>query len=106
MYWLEYPTINENLHLDQIDFRKNYPDFEIGYSTHEEPDNFENIQIAIAKGATVFEKYAGLSNDKYDLNKYSASPVEVNNWLGVMKRAKIVRGGFTNVWKGFTQRTR
>ena len=101
----EYPTINENLHLDQIDFmKKNYPDFEIGYSTHEEPDNFENIQIAIAKGANVFEKHVGLSNDKYDLNKYSASPVEVNNWLEAAKRAKIACGGFTNVRKGFTQK--
>ena len=101
----EYPTVNENLHLDQIDFmKKNYPDFQIGYSTHEEPNNFENIQIAIAKGATVFEKHVGVSNDKYDLNKYSAGPLEVENWLNAAKRATIACGGLINKRKDFTQK--
>ena len=101
----EYPTVNENLHLDQIDFmKKNYPDFQIGYSTHEEPNNFENIQIAIAKGATVFEKHVGVSNEKYDLNKYSAGPLEVTNWLNAAKRATIACGGLINKRKDFTQK--
>ena len=101
----EYPTQNENLHLDQIDFiKKNYQDFEIGYSTHEEPSNFENIQIAIAKGATVFEKHVGVANEKYQLNKYSASPQQVYNWLNAAKRAYIACGGLKNERKGFTEK--
>ena len=53
----EYPTKIENLQLNQIDLlKKKYPDMTIGYSTHENPDNYESIKLAIAKGAKIFEK--------------------------------------------------
>ncbi len=101
----EYPTPNKNLHLDQIDFMiKNYKDFKIGYSTHEEPDNYENIQIAISKGATMFEKHVGVANEKYSLNKYSANPDQAREWLKSAKRAFEVCGGLKHERKGFTEK--
>jgi sialic acid synthase SpsE/mannose-6-phosphate isomerase-like protein (cupin superfamily) len=78
----EYPTPNENFHLGQIEFlKKRYPDVRIGFSTHEDPDNMDIIKIAIAKGATVFEKHVGVVTDKYKLNAYSSSPEQFENWL-------------------------
>ena len=89
----EYPTSNENLELNQIDFLcKRYQDVPIGYSTHEEPDNFDAIKIAIGKGATVFERHVGLKNDKYSLNDYSSTPEQINKWLLAAQEAFIMCG--------------
>jgi sialic acid synthase SpsE/quercetin dioxygenase-like cupin family protein len=78
----EYPTPKNKLELNQIDlFRKRYPNIEIGYSTHESPDNFEAIKLAIAKGAQLFEKHVGVPTDTIALNAYSATPDQVRRWL-------------------------
>ncbi len=78
----EYPTNKENIQLNQIDLLcRRYTDTPIGYSAHEEPDNYEAIKMAIAKGAAVFEKHVGIKTDKYDLNAYSTAPEQVHKWL-------------------------
>lgn len=78
----EYPTVNNNLRLNRIDLlKKRYPNIQIGYSTHEEPHNFEAIKIAIAKGATIFEKHVGIKTDRDSLNGYSATPEQIYQWL-------------------------
>lgn len=89
----EYPTPDEHMNLSQIDFIKaRYPDIRIGFSTHENPDNYDIIKLAIAKGAVVFEKHVGLPTDNYALNKYSASPQQVENWLNAAQSAIILCG--------------
>ena len=78
----EYPTPDENLHLSQIDYlKKQYNGVRIGFSTHEDPNNTDIIKIAIAKGATIFEKHVGLPTDCYPINAYSASPEQIMGWL-------------------------
>jgi N-acetylneuraminate synthase len=78
----EYPAPDDHLHLGQIALlRKRYPEHEIGYSTHERPDNFEAVKIALALGAVMFEKHVGVPTDKYALNNYSANPAQVRKWL-------------------------
>jgi sialic acid synthase SpsE/mannose-6-phosphate isomerase-like protein (cupin superfamily) len=78
----EYPAPDDHLHLGQIALlRKRYPEIPIGYSTHERPDNFEAVKIAIALGAVMFEKHAGVPTEKYALNAYSATPAQVRKWL-------------------------
>lgn len=78
----EYPTERENLQLNQIDLlKRRYPEIEIGYSTHESPDNTEAVKIAIGKGATVFERHVGVKTDKYDINAYSSTPEQISGWL-------------------------
>ena len=48
----EYPCLRENLELNQIDlFHERYPGIPIGFSTHEDPENYDSIRIAVAKGA-------------------------------------------------------
>ena len=78
----EYPAPDEHLHLGQISLlRKRYPEIPIGYSTHERPDNFEAVKIALALGAVMFEKHVGVPTEKYALNAYSATPAQVRRWL-------------------------
>lgn len=89
----EYPTPKERMHLSQIDFlRRRYPDVRIGFSTHEDPSNTDAIRMAIAKGATVFEKHVGVAMDKYPLNAYSASPEQVDAWLDAARDAMTLCG--------------
>jgi len=84
----EYPTKTENLQLNQIDLlKKKYSDITIGYSTHETPDNYESIKLAIAKGAKIFEKHVGLDDYEGSINKYSATPEQVGKWLNAAKEA-------------------
>lgn len=89
----EYPTLTENLQLNQIDLLKNrYPDVPIGYSTHEHPDNTDAVKIAIGKGATVFERHVGIKTAKYELNQYSSTPKQIYKWLSAAKEALIMCG--------------
>ncbi len=84
----EYPTKNENLQLNQIDLlRSRYPQIRIGYSTHENPDNVEAVKIAVAKGATIFEKHVGVPTETVFLNNYSASPNQIKHWLESVQEA-------------------
>lgn len=101
----EYPTPDENLHLNQIEYlKKRYPKIEIGYSTHERPDNYTAILIAIAKGATIFEKHVGLKNKKYGINDYSATPQMVENWLNAAQKCYTALGKFNQKRKNFSNK--
>ena len=101
----EYPTPDENLHLDQIDYlKKRYPNIDIGYSTHERPDNYTPISIAIAKGARIFEKHVGLKNKKYDINNYSATPEMIEKWLDVAQQSYKILGSFKDERKNFSSK--
>jgi sialic acid synthase SpsE/D-lyxose ketol-isomerase len=89
----EYPTADDKLHINQIDFlRARYPGVRIGFSTHEDPRNTDIVKMAIAKGVRVFEKHVGLQTDKYALNAYSASPAQVKAWLEAARYALSVCG--------------
>ncbi|MGD0771362.1 MAG: N-acetylneuraminate synthase family protein [Candidatus Solibacter sp.] len=78
----EYPTRDENLQLNQIKlFKERYPGLEVGYSTHERPDNYEAVRVAIGLGAVLFEKHVGVPTATIALNAYSANPEQVRKWL-------------------------
>ena len=89
----EYPTPPHHLDLNQIRlFSKRYPDITIGYSSHEEPENFDAIKIAIANGAEIFERHVGIPTEKYALNGYSSSPQQIRKWLTAAKEAIAICG--------------
>ncbi|OBI13350.1 spore coat protein [Mycobacterium sp. E2497] len=89
----EYPTSNDKLQLNQIDFlSQRYEDIRIGYSTHEFPTETLPVAIAIGKGCTVFEKHVGLATDKYGINGYSAGPDQAHAWLEVAHAARTING--------------
>jgi mannose-6-phosphate isomerase-like protein (cupin superfamily) len=81
------------LNLAQIDtLRTRYPGIRIGFSTHENPDNFDVVKIAIAKGVDLFEKHVGLPTGQYPLNNYSSSPQQVERWLEAAQYALLLCG--------------
>ena len=89
----EYPTPGDQLRLAQIDvLRERYPGVRIGYSTHEDPAATTPVMIAIAKGATVFEKHVALPTDKYAANAYSATPEQVRAWIAAAAQAMAMCG--------------
>jgi sialic acid synthase SpsE/quercetin dioxygenase-like cupin family protein len=89
----QYPTPSEALQLNQIDVLKaRYPDLRVGYSTHEDPAETMPVAMAIAKGATLFEKHVGIATDTYALNTYSATPAQARAWLEAAAKAYAVAG--------------
>ena len=89
----EYPTADEKLHINQINLlQQRYPGVRIGFSTHEDPNNTDIVKMAVAKGATIFEKHVGVQTDKYALNAYSASPLQIEAWLEAARYAFTVCG--------------
>ncbi len=89
----EYPTAKEHFELSQIDFLKTrYPEAIIGYSTHEAPDNYDAVRIAVGKGAAILERHVGLKTDKYAVNAYSSVPEQIEKWLAAAQDAFLMCG--------------
>lgn len=89
-----YPTGHNKLNLNQIEnLKTRYPNIPIGFSTHEKPDEFNAIQIALAKGATLFERHVGLETEKHKLNKYSSTPEQIRKWIDAYQKAAETLGG-------------
>jgi len=89
----EYPTTEANLQLNQIGLlQRRYANVEVGYSTHEPPGQLDAVKMAIAKGATLFEKHAGVPIQGHPLNAYSANPSQVRQWLDAASTAIAMAG--------------
>lgn len=88
-----YPTADENMQLNQIDLlRRRYPGTHIGWSTHEDPDETVVVQMALAKGASMFERHVGLNTDQVTLNKYSSTPKQLATWFAAYQCALMICG--------------
>ena len=83
-----YPASPEQLQINQIDLLKSrYPQLMLGYSTHEAPEDYDSVMVAIAKGARLFEKHVNVEAEGIKLNAYSARPHQITLWLNAAKRA-------------------
>ena len=83
-----YPTENKDLAINQIQYLKNrYPGVPVGFSTHELPNNYKSIFMAIGAGAEIFEKHVGIPTNKYKINDYSCTPEQIDCWLTAAKEA-------------------
>jgi N-acetylneuraminate synthase len=89
-----YPTSYDKLRLNQINvLKERFPHIPIGFSTHEEPDNYTAIQIAYSMGARLFERHVGLETAQHKLNKYSSTPEQIAQWIESYKGAVASCGG-------------
>ena len=89
-----YPTPNEKLNLNQIDLlKRRFPHVPIGFSTHENPDDYNPVRIACAKGAEIFERHVGMATKKHKLNKYSSNPQQVAKWIEAYQETMASCGG-------------
>ena len=76
-----YPSQNSDLNISIIEnLTKRYPNIPIGWSTHEDPKEFNPSILAYAKGARIFEKHIGINSNKYKLNNYSINPELFEKW--------------------------
>ncbi|MFQ5416353.1 MAG: D-lyxose/D-mannose family sugar isomerase [Myxococcota bacterium] len=88
-----YPTPDEKLALYQIRaMRDRYPGIVIGWSTHEDPSDTVPVGMALALGAQMLERHIGFPTDEIELNAYSSSPAQLNDWLAAHARAKVMLG--------------
>lgn len=90
-----YPTPEEQLELNTVThFRERYPDVPIGFSTHEDPNNFEAIKVATLLGAKLYEKHVGVPDEEQGikLNAYSANPEQARKWIESYLSAKRMIG--------------
>ena len=88
-----YPIPADKFQLDQIAVLSNrYRDRVIGWSTHEKPDETVPIQIAVAKGARMFERHVGIQTQEIKLNSYSSTPTQLDTWIAAYKYARTLSG--------------
>lgn len=88
-----YPTPDEHMQLNQIELLRNrYRNTPIGFSTHENPDDLSPVQIAVAKGAVVFERHVGVETDEIKLNAYSSTPEQLDRWFKAFQKARLLCG--------------
>ena len=89
-----YPTPPEHLQLSQIGFlKRRYPEVVIGFSTHESPDDFDPVQVAVAQGAEMLERHVGLPLEGQPLNTYSSTPEQLDGWIASALKARTMCGG-------------
>jgi len=89
----EYPTTPDHLQVNQItQLKERYPDVPIGFSTHEDPQNYDSIYVAFGKGAQLFEKHVAVDTDQYPKNAYSATPDDMKKWLDNARKAFQMMG--------------
>jgi sialic acid synthase SpsE len=89
-----YPTEDNELELNQIDFLKNrYPNNTIGFSSHEYHDWSSSIQIAYAKGARTFERHIDIEDDGIAVSPYCSLPHQIDQWFKAYKKVKELCGG-------------
>ena len=73
----DYPTPTSSADLSRIlTLRETFPDIEIGFSTHESPDEESLAAYARAMGCTIFEKHVGKTTDTISLNAYSCTKAQ------------------------------
>ena len=84
----EYPTLAEHANLARITrMRDEFPDIEIGFSTHESPEKETLAPVACALGCTILEKHVGVPTDIISLNGYSCTAAQMRK---VVQKVKVV----------------
>lgn len=83
-----YPTPAEKTSLDRIDFMRERYNVPVGFSTHESPNDFIPVRMAVAKGARLFERHVGKETQDIKLNAYSAPADLMSQWVQAALDAK------------------
>jgi len=88
-----YPSEDNELELNQIDFLRNrYPGHIIGFSTHEYHNWEYSIMIAYAKGARTFERHIDIDKDGIPVSPYCSLPHHIDAWFKAYHKAKEMSG--------------
>ena len=88
-----YPSEDDQLELNQIDFMKNrYPGITVGFSSHEYHDWESSMLIAYAKGARTFERHVDIEADGIPVSSYCTKPEQCDTWFKAFKKAQEMCG--------------
>jgi N-acetylneuraminate synthase len=89
-----YPSEDNELELNQIDFLRNrYPGLVIGYSSHEMTDWSSSVMVAYAKGARTFERHIDIEADGIAVSPYCTLPHQADVWFKAFHKAVEMCGG-------------
>ena len=89
-----YPSEDDELELDQIDYLKNrYPSHVIGLSTHEYHDWQSSMLISYAKGSRTWERHIDVQHDAVEVSPYCSLPEQCDAWYKAFHKAKQMCGG-------------
>src|SRR3989338_6319094 len=90
-----YPTPREESQLNRIGIMKErYKNIPIGFSTHENPEDYDIVKMAYAKGARLFEKHVTSLNKSFSEDpsfkkvlSYTATPNQMKKWIASYRAA-------------------
>ena len=84
-----YPTQRKNIELNQINLLKENFDIPIGFSSHEDLFEGDNIvKLAVAKNVNILERHIDI--DYKTKNAYSMTPNDIRFWLeGILEAQEI-----------------
>ena len=88
-----YPSQDDELELNQIDFLKaRYPETVIGFSSHEMTDWASSMLIAYAKGARTFERHIDIDHEGVPVSPYCTLPHQADTWFKAFHKAREMCG--------------
>jgi N-acetylneuraminate synthase len=91
-----YPSEDDQLHLDQIDYLKNrYPDNVIGFSSHEYHDWSSSMMMSYAKGARSWERHIDIEWPDHKVQKYCSLPHQCDEWFKSFHKSVEMAGGIS-----------
>ena len=98
----KYPSEDNELELDQIDYLKQkYPNVTIGLSTHEYHDWHSSMYISYAKGVRTWERHIDIpyptNHEQKEVSKYCSLPHQIDEWFTSFSRAKIMCGTSSSI---------
>ena len=92
-----YPSEDDELQLDQIDYlKKRYPDHIVGLSTHEYHDWSSSMLISYGKGARTWERHIDINYNNVEVSKYNSLPEQCDTWFKAFHRAQEMCGGYSD----------
>jgi len=92
-----YPSEDDILMLDQIDYLKNrYQDHVIGLSTHEYHDWHSSMLISYGKGARTWERHVDIDYQNVPVSSYCSLPNQCDEWFKAYYKAKEMCGGISD----------
>jgi len=89
-----YPSDQEDLELNQLDFVRNrYPGIPIGFSTHEYNDTLSSsVMMAYAKGARIIERHIDIDYQDVPVSPYCSLPEDIDKMVKTYNQAKLACG--------------
>lgn len=89
-----YPSEDDELNLNQIDYLKNrYPNHIIGLSTHEYHDWQSSMLISYGKGARTWERHIDIDYEGVSVSSYCTLPHQADQWFKAFHKAAEMCGG-------------